>query len=217
MNRTITAAIAAAIMTLVPNMASAQMPPPMGVLEGNPKSDHRLTIISAFSCVYCRAFDTQAMEELRSVWIGKGLQVETIPVSISPTDIPASIAATCGDPKKYARRSTILFRSQSAIAGNWRGADEETRRKVEAMPKGASAPEIAKLSGISDMASSLGLTNRQLSECIGDPVRQARQIKREKLTDEKWHIVGTPTVFLDGKKIGSTWEDVRKALQKTYS
>lgn len=217
MKRSIVAVLAAAAITLIPSIAASQKTPDViGIVEGPAQPNHRLTIVSAFSCGYCRAFDTKAMAELRGTWSRKGLQIESVPVSISPTDIPAAIAAACGDPRQYARRSTILFRAQPDIAGNWNGADDAAKARATAKPKGTSAPDIARLAGIMSLASSLGLTTGQLQACIGDPVRQARQVRREKLVDAKWHVVGTPTIFLDGRPVGSGWETVRAALVKAY-
>lgn len=217
MKKTLPIIMAAAAMTLACGTASAQaVPDTIGIVEGVSKPNHRLTVISAFSCVYCRVLDGKAMEELRKVWIRKGLQIENVPVSISPTDMPAAIAATCGQPGQYARRSTILFRAQPEILGNWNGADDAEKRRATARPKGVSAPEIGRLAGIIALAPSLGLTTPQLQACLADPVRQARQLRREKLADAKWKIVGTPSVLLDGKPVGSTWESVRAALVAAY-
>ena len=192
------------------------VPNAIGIVEGSPTAKHRLTIVSAFSCPYCRVLDMQAMTELRGTWMRRGMQIESVPVSISPTDVPSSIAATCGDPRGYARRSTILFRAQPDILGNWSGADETAKKKALAKPKGASAPEIGRLAGLLELAPSLGLTKPQLQACLGDPERQARQIRREKLADQRWNVEGTPTVFLDGKKIGSAWNTVRPALVAAF-
>lgn len=212
MKRSLTVVALAAAMLSVG--AAARTPPatPIGIMEGSPGAGHRLTIVSAFSCPYCRVLDAQAMPELRGTWLRRGLQIENVPVSISPTDIPASIAATCGDPKGYARRSTILFRAQPDISGNWRGASETARNKALAKPKGSSAPEIGRLAGLIELAPSLGLTKPQMVACLNDPARQAGQVRREKLAGQKWNVEGTPTVFLDGRKIGSAWATVRPAL-----
>lgn len=217
MKNRILAALTVTMMTLVPTAGPAQVrPDTLGIVEGLAKPKHRLTIVSAFSCVYCRAFDTKAMPELRSTWIRRGVEIESIPVSISPTDVAAAIAATCGDPRGYARRSTMLFRSQPEILSNWNGADESAKNRASMKGKASSAPDIARLAGIYALAPTLGLTQAQLQACMTDPARQERQVRREKLADAKWHVVGTPTIFLDGKPVGNTWESVRSALVAAY-
>ncbi len=218
MSKTLAGAVAAfalAATGAVAQKAPAQKataPAPIGIVEGPSPAKHRLTIVSAFSCPYCRVLDNQAMNELRTTWLRRGLQIESIPVSISPTDLPVAIAATCGDPRGYARRSTILFRAQPDILGNWNGADETAKKRALARPKGVSAADIGTLAGLVDLAPSLGLTKPQLQQCLADPVRQQRQVKREQLADARWNVEGTPTVFLDGKKVGNSWTTVRPAV-----
>lgn len=188
----------------------------IGIMERSPGAKHRLTIISAYSCPYCRVLDTKGMDEIRRTWIPRGLEVETIPFVLSPTDISATIAATCGPMAGYARRATILFRAQPDILGNWNGADYNQKNKASSRQRGTGAPEIARLSGLITLAPSLGLTKQQLSKCLNDPEQQRRPGDRVRDADARWHIVGTPTVLLDGKRIGSTWEDVRLQLKRTF-
>lgn len=185
----------------------------IGVIEGS-KTGPRLTIITAFSCIYCRVLDTKSSVELRQKWIKKGLQLQTIPVSISPTDTAASIAAKCGPINGFGRRSTILFRSQPEIASNWRSASETERKKAEKLPPVTGTYKIAQLAGITDLAPSLGLTTGQLNMCLKDANAIKKQIADEKYADGKWNIKGTPTVFLNNVSIGSTWESTRAQIQK---
>lgn len=208
--RTAMIAVTAGLMTT----AAAPHTPVIGITEGKAPS-HRLTIVSAYSCGYCRVLDEQAMPELRTRWTARGVQIESVPVSISPTDAAAAIAATCGDMRRYARRSTILFRSQGTILGNWNGADDKAKDAAVAAQKRGSALRIAEVAGIVSLASSLDLDERQLRACLSDPARLNRQRRRERLADAQWHVVGTPSVFLDGRPVGSTWQSVRSALIRT--
>jgi hypothetical protein len=200
-----------AVMAGALTAAAAPQTPVIGITEGKGPA-HRLTIVSAYSCGYCRVLDEQAMPELRSRWIGRGVQIESVPVSISPTDAAAAIAATCGDMRRYARRSTILFRSQGTILGNWNGASDKAKDAAVAAQKRGSALRVAEVAGIVSLAPSLDLDTKQLRACLSDPARLDRQRRRERLADVRWHVVGTPSVFLDGRPVGSTWQSVRTAL-----
>lgn len=203
----------AAFGAMLCSATSGTSPATIGITEGK-SSRHRLTIVSAYSCGYCRVLDMQAMPEIRSRWLARGLQLESIPISIAPTDAAAAIAATCGDMRRYARRSTILFRSQGIILGNWRGASDADRDQALAMQRRGSALRVGRLSGIVALAPSLDLTEEQLAACLSDPSRLHRQRRRETLTDETWHVVGTPTAFLDGRPIGSTWASIQPELAR---
>lgn len=213
----IIAAVAAMLAVTTP--ATAQAPASrqfragdIGIVEGGRQAKHRLTIVSAYSCPYCRVLDDQAMVELRRRWISRGLQIESVPVVISPTDVAASIAAVCGNPRGYARRSTILFRAQPEILGNWRGADQTAKDRAVAIPANGGAPQIARLSGVLALAPSLGLSEAQLSACLSNPVMQRRVQERSRRADARWAVSGTPTAFIDDLKVGNTWDDIRKAL-----
>lgn len=214
-------AIITAAITLISPLATVQAQAPasrqfkpgdIGIVEGGQQARHRLTIVSAYSCPYCRVLDDQAMTELRRRWVPRGLQIESVPVVISPTDVAASIAAVCGAPHGYARRSTILFRAQPEILGNWRGADQSAKDRATAMPAHRGALQIARLSGVLALAPSLGLSDAQLSGCLSDPAMQRRVQERGRRADARWNVGGTPTVFIDDRKVGSTWDDVRRTL-----
>jgi len=216
MRRSKRAALAAACVLACANARPADIPTTVGITEGPPGA-HRLTIVSAYSCGYCRVLDTEAMPELRASWLRRGLQLESVPVSISATDGVTAIAATCGDMRGYARRSTILFRAQSDIASNWNGAPEEARTRLGRRPPTQSYPEVARLAGLPSLAPSLGLSWKQLESCLNDPAKRDAQARRERLADLKWNVSGTPTMFLDGRSIGSKWSDARAALVRAFS
>lgn len=216
MRRSTKAAFAAACALACANAGPPTTPTTVGITEG-PPGGHRLTIVSAYSCGYCRVLDAEAMPELRGSWLRRGLQIESVPVSISATDGATAVAATCGDMRGYARRSTILFRAQSDIASNWGGASEEARNRLGRRPATESYTEVAKLAGLPSLAPSLGLSWRQLEACLKDPARRKAQAERERLADVKWNVIGTPTVFLDGRPVGSKWSDVRAALVRTVT
>lgn len=162
--RTAMIAAAAGLLTA----AAAPQTPVIGITEGKGPA-HRLTIVSAYSCGYCRILDEQAMPEMRTRWIDRGVQIESVPVSISPTDAATAIAATCGDMRRYARRSTILFRSQGTILGNWNGADDKARGAAVAAQRRGSALRVAEVAGIVSLAASLDLDERQLRACLSEP------------------------------------------------
>lgn len=208
------ALIAVATATQPTKPVAAIVAAPIGIVEtsGTRPVRHRITIISAFSCPYCRVLDQQGMAEIRTYWLPRGLSLETIPFILSPTDLATSIAATCGPRSGYARRSTILFRAQPEILGNWGASPEKARSQASSMPDGRGAPEIARLSGVTTLAPSLGLSQAQLLSCLNNPAMQRMPTKTQRAADARWKITGTPTVLIDGKRIAGTWIEIRRAL-----
>lgn len=216
-----TAAIVMAAVLWPPNVMAAHLPKRapanLGVVEGPAAPRHRLTIVSAHSCSYCRVFDMQSNEELRKRWMPRGLQLETVAFVISPPDVASAIAAQCGPPAGFGRRNTILFRAQPEILAAWRSSDERLRRAATAMPNGSGAVRIAALSGIDALAPSLGISRTSLVACLRDGDRQRRIGTRMRAADARWSIPGTPTILLDGLRIGSTWPQVRSELSKAFA
>lgn len=220
MIRTLTAMLAAALAAPAPAQpANTAATTAIGIVEapeGRP-TRHTITIVSAFSCPYCRVLDQQGMQELRTKWRPMGLSIETVPFVLSPTDVPASIASTCGPVAGYARRSTILFRAQPDLLGNWNAAAEDAKKRAAAIPRGGGALAIARLSGLITLAPSLGLRPEQLVACLSDPARQRGPGQRQRAADARWKIVGTPTVLIDGKKVSGTWTEIRRVLVATMA
>lgn len=185
----------------------------VGVVEKNSNSKNRLTIISAYSCQFCRIFEKDSTPEIQAKWKRKGFIVETIPVSIAPTDFAASIVATCGNPRGFSRRNTMLFRAQPEIMANWNGLDDKTKTRLRTSPKSKTTYEIAQKSGLIALSESLGLTKVEVESCLKDDRKILIQSKREEFVDKNWNIIGTPTIFINGSKAGSTWTEVRKKLE----
>jgi hypothetical protein len=206
--------LASGIFALSGSVQAAQAAPAyIGIIEkaGNPQN--RLTIISAYSCQFCRIFEKDSTPEIQEKWKRKGFLIETIPVSIGPTDFAASIVATCGDPKGFSRRNTMLFRAQPEIMANWNGLDDKTKSRLRSSPKSKTTYEIAQKAGIISLSESLGLKKVEVEACLRDDKKIRIQSTREDFVNKNWNIVGTPTVFINGNKAGSTWTEVRKKLE----
>lgn len=208
------AAVAVAASIIAPATATSPNTPAIGVVErhGNHPAQHRITIVSAFSCPYCRVLDQQGMGELRDYWTRRGLEIETVQLVLSPTDMATSIAATCGPSQGYGRRTTILFRSQTSVLGNWRSTPQADRDRAAAVPDGGGAVAIARMSGVDQLGPSLGITSAEIGRCMADTARQRMVLRRQRQADARWRITGTPTVLLDGRRIANAWTSIRPVL-----
>jgi len=204
-------AASVALLLCVPAIAATDSPG-TGILQGSPRAAHRLTIVSAFSCPFCRILESQSTAELQQKWIPKGVQLEIVPAKIGQTDYASTVAAACGPVSGYLKRSTVLFRAQSSIQANWNAAPEAARNAAMTKPNGTGLEPVARLAGLYDLAPALGISQQQLRQCLTDPQRQQQPAKWDRLAATKWKTVATPSVFLDGKKVGSTWADAQAAL-----
>lgn len=217
MKKMIAAALAMSMAAAPLAAASSAINPAGPVVTGPQTPRHVLTVVSAFSCGFCRILDSQGSDELRATWIPRGLQIQSVPVVISPTDVATTIAATCGDPMAYLRRTTILFRSQTSILGDWNSSDQAQRKAAVDIPNGGGAERIARLAGLYEVAPSLGMTPAQLRTCLSDPARERYPSTMDRMAAARWKVRGTPTVLLDGRQIGNTWPEVRAALSQAFA
>lgn len=187
---------------------------PVGILVAGAGSPHRLSIISSYGCPHCRIFEQKAMDEIVKVWSKRGYEVEYVPFTLFAMDTATTIAAQCGPKSGFLDRTRTLFDAQSSISANWNGASDEAKQAASQKPRAGGADDVAKLIGLYGLAPALGTTQQKLKACMMDPAKRQGLKAMNDAATARWQIPGTPTVYLDGKKVSSSWPELRAELAK---
>lgn len=148
---------------------------------GNPKAKIQVTEYASASCVHCAAFNNNIFPEFKKKYIDTNKVHYTLKEFLTP---PAEVAAAgflvarCAGDDKYFTVLDSIFRNQMEMfqSGDFRG-------------------------GLLKVAQSAGMTEEQFNKCVSDEAalkalneRVDRAVKQDKIT-------GTPTFFVNGKKI----------------
>ena len=159
------------------------------------KADAPITIIeyASLTCPHCADFSKEIMPELKQRY------VETGKAKIVYRDFPldqmalrASMLARCAPAEKYFAFIDVLFQQQ----GNWATAKDPM----------AALEQLGKLGGV---------PSDKFKACMGDQ-GLADSILTERLRGaNEFKVEGTPTLFVNGKKIDTprTFADFDKILK----
>jgi protein-disulfide isomerase len=159
------------------------------------KADAPITIIeyASLTCPHCADFNKEIMPELKARYVDTGkakLVYRDFP--LDQWALRASMLARCAPAEKYFSFVDVLFQNQAS----WATAKDPM----------AALEKLGKLGGVSGDQFQACMANQGLADSIlGERLRGANELKVE----------GTPTLFVNGKKIDTprTFADFDKILK----
>ena len=183
------AALTSAFMTTAPAQAAAQ--PIVGQIIAGKNRPNRVTIISAFSCPFCKAFDRQAGVPAYLEWQRRGYEVEFISVVAFPSDRYSSALVQCTGMKGYLARQRRLFEAQSMIA---------------------LAPESHQRKQALELADAMQIPRKAAEACLS-PAALKREEARTERAKQIYNYGGTPSSYINGKFVGNGFGEVNAAVR----
>jgi protein-disulfide isomerase len=181
-NRRHLVAVAAAALTLAACSKSAAPGAVDGDMSmGNPASKIQVVEYASASCSHCAVFNNTVMPEFKKKYIDTGKVNYTLKEFLTP---PAEMSAAgfllarCAGKDKYFTVLDAVFRGQEEMftSGDIRG-------------------------GLLRVAQSAGMTEEQFGKCVSDEAALKALNARVEKSAREDKITGTPTFFVNGKKI----------------
>jgi protein-disulfide isomerase len=175
----------------VPLLAQSAMeldtPPAMGdKMLGKPDAPVTVIEYSSFTCPHCANFHTKVLPKLKEKYINTG-KVKFLfrEFPLGPLAAYATMVARCVAPDKYFSFVDVLFKHMEA----WRPVSKEDP-----------------LGPLSKIALQVGMPRAEFDKCIKNEDLWAKISAEQKRASERFKINSTPTFFIDGKKLESSWE-----------
>ena len=134
------------------------------------------------SCSHCATFNNEVFPAFKAKYIDTGKVHYTLKEFLTPPEQVAAagfLTARCAGKDKYFTVLDAIFKNQAEMfqTGDVRG-------------------------GLLRIAQSAGMTEDQFTKCVSDPeALKALQARHDKAVKED-KISGTPTFFVNGKKVG---------------
>lgn len=176
---------------LLPIAAQASPQPVIGqIIAGNGRPN-RLTIINAFSCPFCKAYDRKTTPVNYLDWQRRGYEVEIISVVAFPSDRYSNALVQCNGMKGYLDRMRRLFEAQSMIA--LAPADDQKKQAIE-------------------LAVAMKIPTAIALECLS-PTGLKREDARTQRAQKLYKYGGTPSSYINGKFVGNGFEQTNEAIQ----
>lgn len=148
---------------------------------GDAKAKVKVVEYASASCSHCAAFNNTVMPEFKKKYIDTGKVHYTLKEFLTPpAEMSAAgfLVARCAGKDKYFTVLDAVFRSQQEMftTGDIRG-------------------------GLLRVAQSAGMTEQQFNACVSDENALKALNARVESAVKKDKITGTPTFFVNGKKV----------------
>ena len=187
-----------------------------GFRMGNPDAELKLVEYASLSCVHCRDFDVEAMAEVEKMVDSGRLSFEMRTFVLGPQDVGATVIARCaGGVDKF-------FPFKKAWYADWDknmapiyaiGKDQAKLDALNALTPDKAAIEITKMAGVVDFFAARGVSADQANTCLADRSQMEELNKISELATKEG-VTGTPSFFLNGKKIDFTgWIPLKNQLR----
>jgi protein-disulfide isomerase len=189
---------------------TAAVTPEGGHVIGNPDAPIKLVEYASHSCGVCAAFSQEGAPKLDE-YVAKGIVSYEIRNQIHDAmDLTVALLARCGSPAAFHPLANQA----------WGNFNEIMQGAQPALQAAATAPEaqrfqiIAQQSGLLDFFAARGISRDQAMQCLADTAKAEQIVEASNTQSEELEVTGTPTFFLNGRKIeGTNWASVEAALQ----
>ena len=219
-------ALAAAAIASSPVMAPAQAPaarqdwsrnvvatPEGGFRIGNPDAPVKLVEYASLTCPHCASFAVESKSALIANHVRSGhVSYEFRNYILNGIDAAASLLARCAGPDHFFPLTEQLFVSQDDWSSRIRALSTEEKTRIMGLPQAEAYAQVVQAAGLLDIAAQHGVSAERGRACIGDSAGVS-QLERIASAAEALGVEGTPTFFLNGRKLDvNTWAQIEPLL-----
>ncbi|OJW71469.1 MAG: protein-disulfide isomerase [Sphingomonadales bacterium 63-6] len=188
--------------------------PEGGFRLGNPDAPLKLVEYASHTCSHCADFSVEGAEKLRDKYVASGvLSYEIRNLIREPLDLTIATLARCSGPQAFHPLAEQAWANLGPIFDT---ANKNKEVYAAAMEKtgGARFQGIAEAAGLYDFFAQRGISRDQAMQCLSDVNKITEIVNRSDKDSKDLEITGTPTFFLNGKRIEfTTWDAVEPVLQ----
>ena len=191
--------------------------PEGGYLMGNPNAPIKMIEYGALSCSHCAEFSEKGSAELRDSFVASGrVSYELRFFMLNQLDVPAVQLATCGgSPEAVIPLSEQFWAWQKTMFQNLQAAGQDKMQAVSQLPPAQRFGALAQLAGMDQFFAARGIAADQAKACLADVAKAERLVATANEQGQKYDITGTPTFFVNGKKLDmNTWEAIKPELER---
>ncbi len=190
------AAAASAAMTpaFAEDAPAAEVPPPGDFSIGDANAPVKIVEYASFTCPHCAHFHETVWADLKKNYIDTGKVHFTLrEVYFDRVGLWAAMVARCGGEMRYFGIHDMLFSKQS----EWLASQDPT----------------VIVDALKAIGLSAGIDAAALDTCLNDQAMAEALVKQFETNMAADGVEGTPTIFVNGEKIGNpSYEDLSAAI-----
>jgi len=189
--------------------------PESGYQVGNPDAPIKLVEYASHTCSHCAEFAANGKETLKSKYVASGVvSFEQRETFLNPFDLVIAGLAQCGTKEQFHPLSDQVWGNLESVFAGLQGNTQAVQAAGN-LPTNQRFAAIGKATGLLDFFAARGVSEDQGITCLTDQAKMEALVKSTEANNAKDQIQGTPTFFLNGKKLeGTTWEIIEPQLQR---
>ena len=188
--------------------------PEGGFQIGNPDAPIKLVEYASHTCGACAGFAATGKPVLKDKYVATGVvSFELRNLVRDPIDLSIATLVRCGAKENMQPLSDQAWASLEAIFGAVQ-ANQSLYEAAGNQPVGQRFVTIAQAAGLIDFFAARGLSADQSRACLADTAKVQAIADASTKQSEELKITGTPTFFLNGKKLDVTqWPQLEPLLR----
>lgn len=186
-----------------------------GFVIGNPDAPLKLVEYASHTCSHCAEFSVKGSGPLRDKYVASGVVSYEIRNLIrDPIDLTIAALARCNGPAAFHPLAEQVWANIAQVFDN---VNKNQAGYTAAMNQAGAArfQGLADAAGLYDFFAARGVSKQQAMTCLADVNKITAIVEKSDKDSNELGLTGTPTFFLNGKKIEvTTWEAVEPILQQ---
>jgi protein-disulfide isomerase len=189
--------------------------PEGGFMTGNPDAPLKLVEYASHTCGHCATFAQTGKPVLKEQYLPTGVVAfEQREVFLNPFDVVIAALAQCGAKEQMQPLSDQVWQNLDSVFAGLQG-NPQAMEAAAALPINQRFVAMGEASGLIDFFAARGLSADQARTCLADAPKIEALVKTVEANSARDNIQGTPTFFLNGKKLeGTTWEAIEPQLKR---
>ena len=172
-----------------------------GYVVGNPKAKVQVIEYGSLTCPHCRHFAATAVKPLLANYVRTGkASYEFRTFVLNGIDLAATLIARCNGPAHFFPMADQLYATQPTWSGKLAALPSTEQERLNALPQPQMMVGIARATGLLPVAASHGIPVAKAQQCLTSQA-QADGLMQMIKGGEELGVTGTPTIFVNGKKV----------------
>lgn len=189
--------------------------PEGGYMIGNPDAPIKLVEYASHTCGACANFAKTGKPVIKNKYVPTGVvSFEQREVFLNPFDAVIATLAQCGAKEQFQPLSDEVWQNLETVFTGLQG-NPQAVQAASALPLNQRFVALGEATGLLEFFAARGLSADQGRTCLADTAKIEALVKTVETNSATDKITGTPTFFLNGKRVeGTAWEVLEPLLQR---
>ena len=186
-----------------------------GYLVGNPEAPIKLIEYGSLTCGACANFAATGVQPLKEKYVNTGVVSFELRNQIhNGIDLVMARMVRCGSPEAFHPLADQVWANLTPILQQAQSNPQGLEAAMQ-LPENERFVQVAQTTGLLDFFAARGLSADQARTCLADAESVQAIAERSNEQSEELGVTGTPTFFINGRKIDSnSWAALEPLLQK---